>query len=326
MQQIGKLAVKLGLACVLTSAIAVSHAASYPSGPVTLVVPTGAGGGTDLAARAMSSKLAEVLGQPVIIDNKAGAGGIIGNQAVARAKPDGYTLLISSNQFGIIPAVQTSLPYDPLKDFVPITSIGVIPTLVLLNPAQPFKTMQELIAFSKQKPGALRYASAGVGSPNHLFAAMFNQMVGTDIMHIPFKGTAAALMAVAGGEVELSFASYPASKGYLEANKLKAIAVTSKNRLAGLDQYPPIADTVAGYEADIWLGIWGVAGTPPAVVDTIHAALVKTLDDPKVRESLSGMGLVVQTRSHNEFSAMVNDELAKWKKVVDDSKGEIQRQ
>jgi len=317
---------RLMLTCLLAGVMGAGWAADYPSAPVTLVVPTGPGGGTDLAARAMSERLAKALGQPVIIDNKAGAGGIIGNQSVARAKPDGYTLLISSNQFGIIPAVQSKLPYDPIKDFIPITSIGVIPTLVLLNPSLPIGSISELISYAKQNPGKLQYASAGIGSPNHLFAAMFSKMANIDMLHVPFRGTSPALIAVAGGEVPLSFASLPASQGFISGGKLKPIAVTSGQRLKTLPDLPAISETVPGYAADIWLGIWGVAGTPPAVIDKIHAAIEETLKDPAVLKSLGDQGLVVEVRSKENFAAVVKEEIAKWNKVVDDSGGEIKRQ
>lgn len=317
---------RLILACMLAGTMAGAAAATYPAAPITLIVPTGPGGGTDLAARAISERLAKALGQPVVIDNKAGAGGIIGNQSVARAKPDGYTLLISSNQFGIIPAVQSKLPYDPIKDFIPITSIGVIPTLVLLNPSLPVKSISELISYAKQNPGKLQYASAGIGSPNHLFAAMFSKMADIDMLHVPFRGTSPALIAVAAGEVPLSFASLPASQGFISGGKLKPIAVTSAQRLKTLPDLPAISETVPGYAADIWLGIWGVAGTPSTIIDKVHAAIEETLKDPAVLKSLAEQGLVVETRSKEDFAALVKDEMAKWNKVVDESGGEITRQ
>lgn len=317
---------RTAVAIMLAGTLSAAWAADYPTAPVTLVVPTGAGGGTDLAARAISEKLAAELGQPVIIENKAGAGGIIGNQAVARAKPDGYTLLISSNQFGIIPAVQRSLPYDPLKDFIPITSIGVIPTLVLLNPKLPINSIDELIAQAKKEPGQMQYASAGIGSPNHLFAAMFAKMADLNMLHVPYRGTAPALMGVAGDEVSLAFASLPASKGLIASKKLKPIAITSAKRMESLPDLPAISETVPDYAADIWLGVWGVAGTPADIIDKVHAALVATLKDPGVIKSLSDQGLVIQTRSKEEFAQLVKDELVMWNKVVDESDGEIQRQ
>ncbi|MFQ6684881.1 tripartite tricarboxylate transporter substrate-binding protein, partial [Bordetella pertussis] len=199
-----------GAACLGIATSALAAPAGYPKGPVTLVVPTGPGGGTDLAARAFSERLSAILGQPVVVDNRAGAGGIIGTQDVAKSRPDGHTLLISSNQFGILPAVQDNLPFDPVKDFIPVTSIGLIPTLVLVNPSLPVRSVAELIDYARKQPGGVQYASAGIGSPNHLFAAMFGSMADVPMMHVPFRGTSPALVAVAGGQTAVAFASQPA--------------------------------------------------------------------------------------------------------------------
>lgn len=318
------------LSCILLTCLATSPAISatvnYPTAPITLVVPTGPGGGTDLAARSFSEKLSSILGQPVVVDNRAGAGGIIGTQDVARAKPDGHTLLISSNQFAILPAVQNKLPYDPIKDFIPVTSIGLIPTLVLVNPSLPVHSVNDLIKYAKQQPQELQYASAGVGSPNHLFAAMFASMASTPMLHVPFRGTSPALVAVAGGQTSLAFASHPASQSFVAAGKLRPIAVTSAQRLPSLPDLPPVADTVPGYEADIWLGVWAVAGTPDAIVDKVHAALAEALKDEKVVRSLNNMGLVVNVRTKEAFATLIQEEIGKWAKVVDDSGGEIKKQ
>jgi tripartite-type tricarboxylate transporter receptor subunit TctC len=318
------------LSCLLLSCLGASQAlaaeVNYPTAPITLIVPTGAGGGTDLAARSFSEKLSSILGQPVVVDNRAGAGGIIGTQEAARAKPDGHTLLISSNQFAILPAVQKKLPYDPIKDFIPVTSIGLIPTLVLVNPALPVKSVEDLIKRAKKEHGELQYASAGIGSPNHLFAAMFASMAKVPMLHVPFRGTSPALVAVAGGQTDLAFASQPASQSFVAAGKLRPIAVTSAQRLHSLPDLPPVSDTVPGYDADIWLGVWAVKGTPAPIVDKIHAALAEALKDEKVVASLKNMGLVVNVRSQQAFSKMVEDEIAKWVKVVDNSGGEISKQ
>ena len=313
-------------ALFMAGAMATANAASFPTGPITLVVPTGPGGGTDLAARAFSEKLAQKLGQPVVIDNKTGAGGIIGTQAVARAKPDGHTLLISSNQFGMIPAVQSKLPYDPKGDFIPITSVGVIPSLVIVNSSAPYSSLTDLIQHAKKEPGSVQYATAGIGSPNHLFAAMFANMADVNLLHVPFRGTAPALLAVASQDVALTFASYPASQGMIASGKVKPLAVTSPKRLKALPDVPTVSETVPDYAIDIWLGIWGVAGTPQDVIDKLHAAIVETLEDPEVTKNLADQGIIVETRSQSDFAAMADAELDLWKKVVDDSKGEIQRQ
>jgi len=303
-----------------------AQADGYPSRPVTLIIPTGPGGGTDLVARVMTNRLAQVLGQPVVIQNRAGAGGIVGNQDAARAAPDGYTLLMSSNQFAMIPAVQGNLPYDPVKDFIPITSIGMIPTLVVVNPQLPVHSLPELIAYAKARPSKLQYASAGIGSPNHLFGELLDRMAGMDVLHVAYRGAAAALLAVASGEASLAYASLPASQSFLDAGKIKALAITSGKRSQRLPDLPAVAETVPGYDAEIWLGIWGVAGTPPDVIAKVHAALLETMKDPAVAKGLADLGLELQPRSQEEFERVVNDELKKWARLVDESGGAIQKQ
>ena len=301
-------------------------AQEYPAKPVTLVIPTGAGGGTDLVARVLQKKLSDQLGQPVVIDNKAGAGGIIGNQFVARAAPDGYTLLMSSNQLAIISAVNKSTPYDPRKDFQPLAYIGLIPTLVVVNPRLPVTSMQELISAARAKPKSLQYGSAGNGSPNHLFGEMFNRMANIDVLHVPYKGIAPALTDVVGGTVAMAYASLPTVQGFLGSGQLRALAVTSGKRLPAMPNLPSLAEFAPGYDADIWLGLWAVAGTPAPVVQRIHAAVAATLQDADVKKRLGDLGLVVEPRTSAQFQAMADAELAKWAKVVDESNGAIAKQ
>jgi tripartite-type tricarboxylate transporter receptor subunit TctC len=313
-------------AAAAVMALAGAGAQEYPGRPITLVIPTGAGGGTDLVARVLQKKLAESLGQPVVIDNKAGAGGIVGNQFVARAAPDGYTLLMSSNQFAIISAVNKSTPYDPRHDFQPVSYIGLIPTLVVVNPKLGVTTIQDLVAAARRNPKGLQFGSAGSGSPNHLFGEMFNRMAGVDVLHVPYKGIAPALTDVVGGTVSMAYASLPTVQGFLGSGQLKALAVTSSKRLQALPELPTLAEVAPGYEADIWLGLWAVARTPPAIVQKVHAAMATTLQDPEVRRKLADLGLVVEPRSAREFEGMVHAELDKWSKVVSSSNGAIARQ
>ena len=297
-----------------------------PNKPVTLVIPTGAGGGTDLVARVMQKKLSEQLGQPVVIDNKAGAGGIIGNQYVARAAPDGYTLLMSSNQLAIISAVSKATSYDPRKDFHPVAYVGLIPTLVVVNPKLPVTSMQELIATARSNPRSLQFGSAGNGSPNHLFVEMFNRMAGIDVLHVPYKGIAPALTDVVGGIVSMAYASQPTVQGFLASGQLKALAVTSGKRLASMPSLPSLAEFAPGYDADIWLGVWAVANTPAPVLNRIHAAIALTLQDVDVKKRLADLGLVIEPQTSAQFQAMADAELVKWAKVVSDSKGAIEKQ
>ncbi|MCA0326502.1 MAG: tripartite tricarboxylate transporter substrate binding protein [Proteobacteria bacterium] len=311
--------------CVLTLNAQAQYA-DYPNKPVTLVIPTGAGGGTDLVARVLQNKLSTELGQPLVIDNRAGAGGIIGNQYVARAAPDGYTLLMSSNQMAIISAVNKSTPYDPIRDFQPLAYVGLIPTVVVANAKLPVSSMQEVVAMARANPNALQYGSAGNGSPNHLFGELFKSMANVEVLHVPYKGIAAALTDVAGGTVSLSFASLPTVQGFLSSGQLKPLAVTSGRRLPALPNVPALAEVVPGYSADIWLGIWAVAKTPQPILRKLTVAMRATLQDAGVQKKLKELGLVLEPMTAVEFEALANAELVKWAKVVDDSKGAIERQ
>jgi len=316
------------VAAIGLSAFAAAAAAAqdYPTKPITLVIPTGAGGGTDLVARVMQKKLAELLGQPVVIDNRAGAGGIVGNQFVARSAPDGYTLMMSSNQFAIISAVNKNTPYDPRRDFQPVAYVGLIPTVVVVNPKVPVGSVPELVAAARAKPKGLQFASAGNGSPNHLFGELFNRMAGVDVLHVPYKGIAPALTDVVGGTVSMAFASLPTVQGFLSTGQLRAIAVTSAKRVPAVQHLPALAESVSGYEADIWLGIWAVGKTPGSIVQKVHAAVTGTLQDAEVRRKLGELGVVTSPMATSEFEGLVSAELAKWAKVVDDSNGAIEKQ
>lgn len=314
----------IAIAALLPVTAPQAQSDSYPSKPISLIVPTGAGGGTDLVARVIQKSLSENLGQPVVVENKVGAGGIIGTMAVAKAQPDGYTLMVSANQFAMIPAIKKSVPFDPLNDFTPIASVGVMPTLLVVNPKVPANSVKELIAYAKQNPNALQYSTAGNGSPNHLFGEMFKSYADVTILHVPYKGTAPAVADVVAGNVSLIFASYPTVKGFVKSGQLKGLAITSGKRVDGID-LPAIAETLPGYDADIWYGIWGPANTPKPIVDKVNQAIAKTLKDPAVKEKLQELGLSVVDWSPAHFDAVMKSELAKWNKVVTDSKGAIER-
>lgn len=314
----------IAIAGVIQAFAAQAQSDSYPSKPISLIVPTGAGGGTDLVARVIQKSLSENLGQPVVVENKVGAGGIIGTMVVAKAQPDGYTLMVSANQFAMIPAIKKSVPFDPLKDFTPIASVGVMPTLLVINPKVPVNSVKELIAYAKQNPTGLQYSTAGNGSPNHLFGEMFKSYGDVPILHVPYKGTAPAVADVVSGNVSLIFASYPTVSGFVKSGQLKALAITSGKPVEGI-ALPTIAETLPGYDADIWYGIWGPANTPEPIVDKVNQAIAKTLRDPEIKQKLRDLGLTVVEWSPAHFDTVMKDELAKWNKVVADSKGAIER-
>jgi len=299
---------------------------AFPSKPITLVVPTGAGGGTDVVARIMSKRLGELLGQAIVVENRAGAGGIIGTQFVAKAPPDGHTLLISSNQIAMIPALYEKAPFDPVKDFVPVTSLAMLPTVLVANPKVAAGNVQELVGLARRAPDAVTYGSAGNGSPNHLFAELFNKTANVKTLHVAYKGIAAALTDVGGGTVSIAFASLPTVQPLLASGKLRALAVTSPKRVAALPNVPAIAEAVPGYEAEIWLGLWAVAGTPAPIVAKIHDAVVRTLTDPEVARRLAEGGMVVEPRSPEAFDAVVKAEIERWNGLITALGTSIQKQ
>jgi len=303
-----------------------SWSQAFPSKPITLVVPTGAGGGTDVVARILSKRLGELLGQAIVVENRAGAGGIIGTQFVAKAPPDGHTLLISSNQIAMIPPLYEKAPFDPVKDFVPVTSLAMLPTVLVVNPKVAAGSVQELVGLARRSPDALTYGSAGNGSPNHLFAELFNKTANVKTLHVAYKGIAAALTDVGGGAVSIAFASLPTVQPLLASGKLRALAVTSPRRVASLPNVPAVAEAVPGYEAEIWIGLWAVAGTPAPVVARIHEAVVKTLADPEVAKRLAEGGMVVEPRSPEAFDAVVKAEIERWSGLITALGASIQKQ
>ena len=299
---------------------------AYPSRPVTLIVPTGAGGGTDVVARVMSKRLGELLGQPVVVENKAGAGGIIGTQFVAKAAPDGYTLLISSNQIAMIPHLYKDVPFDPIKDFAPITSLAMLPTVAVANPNEPFNSMQEMVDYARRNPDKVTFGSAGNGSPNHLFGELLNKTANVKTLHVAYKGIAAALTDVVAGNVAIAYASLPTVQSFIDTGRLKALGVTSPKRIPSLPNVPAIAEVVPGYQAEIWIGLWAVANTPAPVVAKIHDAVVKTLADPEVAKRLADGGMVIEPRSPAAFATVVRNELDLWGGVVTSLGSAIQKQ
>lgn len=316
----------LALAAFVSAVSTPVFCQGYPTRPITMIVPTGPGGTTDIVARIMSGKLADVLGRPVVVENKVGAGGIIGTQAAAKAAPDGHTLMMSSNQIAMIPPLYKTSPFDPVKSFIPITSIGLIPTVAVVNPQIPVSSFNELLALAKRKPDGLSFASAGNGSPNHLFGELLNNSAGVQIQHIPYKGIAAALSDVVGGRVSMAYASLPTVQSFIDAGRLKALAVTSPERSPRLPNVQTIAESVPGYNAEIWIGLWAVANTPDQITERIHAATMKTLADPDIRKRLTDIGLVVEPRTMPQFQSIIQLELEKWSKIVRDSKGAIEVQ
>jgi len=302
---------------VLTLGTQIAAAQTYPSKPIRLIVPFAAGGSTDIIARAVGMRLSEMLGQPVIVDNRPGGGTVIGTDAVARSAPDGHTLLVVPAPFTINPSLLPKLPYDPLADFTPITLINTTPLVVVVNPSVPARNVKELIALAKSKPGALNYGSSGAGGSNHLAGELFQAMAGVKMVHIPYKGNAPALTDLVGGHVDLVFNGLTSAYPLIKSGRIRPLAVTSARRSAVLPEMPTLSESgLKGFEAVAWNGLAGAAKTPPEIVDRLAGAVRKVVDNPEIRERLKADGSDPVGSTPAEFARFLRDEIAKWAKVI----------
>jgi tripartite-type tricarboxylate transporter receptor subunit TctC len=289
----------------------------WPSKPITYVVPFPAGGTTDILARLIGQKLGPALGTTVIIDNRPGAGGNIGSELVARAAPDGYTIMGGTISSHSINASLYKLSYDPLKSFAPITLIGTNANVLVVNPASPFKSVKELIAAAKAKPDSLSFASAGNGTSQHLSAELFKTMAGIDMVHIPYKGSAPAIQDVIGGQVPLMFDTTVVAGPFIQSGKVRALAVTSAKRVATLPDVPTMAEAgVPGYEVVSWQAMFAPAGTPPAIVQRLQTEVAAILKQPDVQERLAKLGVDPSGMAPQQLAEFQAAEIAKWAKVV----------
>ena len=308
----------LAAASVALSLSPAAWAQNFPNKAITMVVPFSAGGTTDILARVVGKALEAELKQPVVIDNKAGAGGNIGAQAAARAKPDGYTLLMGTvGTHGINESLYKKLPYKPLADFQPLTRVAMVPNLLVSHPSRPYKTVQELIAHAKANPGKVNFASSGSGTSIHLSGELFKTMAKVDMLHVPYKGSAPAVADLLGGQTDIMFDNMPSAMQHVKAGKLRAIAVTTDKRYPELPDVPTIAEAgVPGYNATSWFGLFTRRGTPAPVVAQLHAAIAKVLAKPDVVQQLREQGAIAYTEKPAEFEAFIKAETAKWSQVV----------
>jgi len=297
------------------------HAQAFPSKPMTIIVPFPAGGTTDILARILGQYMSTAMGQPVVIDNRAGAGGNIGGQAAARAPADGYTLFMGTvGTHAINASLYKKMPFDPVKDFAPLTRVAMVPNLLVAHPSQPFKTVSELIAYAKANPGKVTYASSGNGTSIHLSGELFKSMTKIDMTHVPYKGSAPAVNDLLSGQVAIMFDNLPSALPHVKAGKLRPIAVTSAKRSPELPDIPTVAEAgVPGFEATSWFGMFAPAGTPPAIVNQLNAVMVKALNDPDIRKKISDQGAEPHPEKPAEFAAFIQAESVKWGKVVRDS-------
>lgn len=308
----------LALSVALPVAALQAHAQAYPSQPIKMIVPFTAGGTTDILARTIGQKLSEAWRQPVIVENRPGAGGNIGADAVAKAKPDGYTILMGTiGTQSINSSLYSKMPYDAANDFAPVTLVAVVPNVLVVHPSVNAKTVGELVALAKAKPGELNFASSSTGGSPHLSGEMFKQMTGANIVHVPYKGSAPALTDLLGGQVSLMFDNLPSALPHVKAGKLRALGVTSARRSPAAPDIPTIADSgVAGYEVDSWFGILVPAGTPKEIVNKLNVEVVRILNIPEVRQRLMEQGAEPVGGTPEQFAEHIRKETAKWARVV----------
>lgn len=293
-------------------------AQQYPTKPIRMIVPFSPGGGVDLIGRTLAQKMQEAWGQSVIVDNRGGAGGNSGTDMVAKSPPDGYTLLMGYvGNLAINPWLFRKLPYDPVKDFSPVSLTTTAPNLLVAHPSVAAATVKELVALGKAKPGALSYASAGVGTVGHMVAELFKSATGTNIVHIPYKGNGPAVNDLLGGQVQIIFGAPGAYLAFVEAKRLKAIAVTGQKRLSELPDTPTFAESgFPKVEASGWYGVLAPAGTPRVVVDALNRQIVRIMNLPDVKERLMAHGYTPTASTPEEFAELIKSDLVKWRDVV----------
>jgi tripartite-type tricarboxylate transporter receptor subunit TctC len=308
----------IAIAAVFCLAWGLSQAQSYPTKPVRLIVPFSAGGATDVVVRIVANKLPEALGQQVVVDNRVGAGGMIGTEIAAKATPDGYTLLATGSPHVIFPHLYKKVPYDTLKDFAPIMQIGAQPYALTVHPSLPVKTVKELIELAKKSPGKINYASSGNGGAQHLFQAMFVSMAQIDMVHVPYKGSGPARADLLGGQVKIGCLGISSILPQHKAGQLRIIAVTSAKRSPEIPDIPSIAETLPGYDASLWTGILAPRGTPAAAISRIHADVSKLLLQPDIKTAFERVGTYVVATSPKEYGEYLKVDYAKWGKVVRD--------
>jgi len=323
MTTLKSLARRAALAALVALALPLAaHAQAWPArGPIRFVIPYPPGGASDVTARTLGAKLSEILGQAVVIENRPGANGIIALEQVAKAPPDGYTLLMANlGPNAINPVVYSKLPYDAIRDFAPILLTSIVPQILVVNPALPIRTLGELIAYAKANPGKLNFASAGNGASNHLSGELFNAMAGVKMEHVPYKGDTPAMTDVMAGTVAVMFPTAIAATPHVRTGKLRAIAVTSRKRIPSLADVPTVAEGgVPGFEAVSWGGVMATAGTPPDVVARLNAEFNRILKMPDVAAKLESLGAEIVGGTPDEFATYLKAEIAKWGKVARDN-------
>ena len=299
-------------------------AQEYPSRPVRIIVPSPPAGGTDIVGRVLAEHFTKTLGQQFFVENKPGAGNMIGIEAAARATPDGYTLLMTASTLALNSVLYKKVPYDPVKDFAPITLAATAPNILIVNPSLPVKTTADLIALAKQKPGALSYGTPGIGTSPHLCMELLKYLAHIDVTHVPYRGTAAAVTDVMSGQIQLAFATALTAKPQVDAGRVRALAVSGPRRVAAMPNVPPVGDAVPGYEAMQWYGFLAPAGTPGAIIERLNVEANKALGSQEMKQRLAADGAEPLGSTPAEFGAFIRREIEKWGKVVEAAKIEKQ--
>ena len=303
----------------LLGATPAAHAQKFPDKPIRLIVPFPPGGGNDILARALAPKLGELLGQAVIIDNRAGAGGNIGTEAAAKAPPDGYTIVIASNQVTINPWLFARLPFDIEKDFAPVAQVATVPMVLAVHPSVPAQNVRELIALARAGPGKLNHGTPGNGTPQHIAYEVFNHAAGVQVTHIPYKGTGPAIADLLGGQVQTAIGTMASLEPHVKAGKLRALGVTTPQRSAAMPTVPTIAEAaLPGFEVPLWYSILAPAGTPKDIVARLSAEFARVLATPEIRDRLVGQGFEVSYLNAEQMGDLIRRDIARWQKSVRD--------
>ncbi len=290
---------------------------AWPSKPIRFILPFPPGGGTDILGRIISERLAARLGQPVVIENRGGAGGNVGAEVAAKSAPDGYTIVLVAPSLAISPSLYSKLNYDPVKDFAPISLVATVPNVMITHPSVPAQTLQEFIALAKSKPGGMNFGSGGNGTSNHLAGELFNIVAGVKLVHVPYKGVNLAMNDVLSGEVHLVVIGIPAAAPHIKAGRLRALALIAPQRSPALPEVPTIAEAgLRDFEVTTWYGILAPAGAPRPIVTRLNAEIVRTMHGPELRDRLAAMGTDPATSTPEEFADLIKREIAKWSKVV----------
>jgi tripartite-type tricarboxylate transporter receptor subunit TctC len=313
MQVAKALTVALAFACAAGPA----GAQGYPAGPVRVIVPFPPGGGVDGAGRLISQKLAEALGRPFVVDNRPGANGMIGSELAARSAKDGYTLMVNGANFVTTPSLYSKVTYDPVRDFEPVGLIALAPNVLVVHPSLPVKSVKELIALARARPGQVNYAGSGSGSTPHLAAELFNALAKVTMVHVPYRGTGPAIVGLMSGEASVMFMPTTNAVPLVKAGRLRALAVTSRERVPALPGLPTVSESgLKGYESSQWYGVLAPAGTPADVLDLLNKNIVTIMRAPDMTSRMTGEGLVAVGSTREQFASHIKVELAKWAKVI----------